>query len=342
MAATTSTSSTSIPSSASPPPAGRAAGRGAIPAIATTQHGHFTIGQALDAGMSARTLRRRKHDGELREPQPGVFVAATQPPSFEGECIAAVLSLPMAALAGRASAALHGIDGFTNAPTEIVVPRGGPNRRTGVVLHRAAIWLPDQVVAVRGIATSSLPWTLVQLASLLDDHRLEHALDDALRLGTSTTEVRSVLGRIDARGLRGYASLRRLLNDPMRSGVVPDSWFERLVEHALAVPDLPPAVRQHRVIEAGRFLGRVDLAYPIVRVAVEAQSRRHHGSPAARREDRRRIAKLREGGWEVVEWWWDDLADAAEAVALVRHACRRQAERYGIDPFVWQPVRQAS
>jgi very-short-patch-repair endonuclease len=305
--------------------------------LAATQHGHFTRVQAAALGVGERTVQRRKAAGLLREPQPGVYVWASQAPTFLGDCTAAVLSLPRAAVAGRAAAALHGLDGFASAPVEVVLPRGGANRRQGVVLHRVGRWWPDQVVVARGLPVTSLPWTMIQLARILDRSRLEHAVDDAMRLGMETSALRDLLARSATGSRQGATLLTTILDMPARSGVVPDSWFERLVEHVLAAHDLPEPVRQHRVMVNRRFVARVDLAYPVVRVAVEAQSHRYHGSASRQREDRRRFARLRDAGWEVVEWWWDDLADPAEAVALVRAACRRQAERYRVDPVAWIP-----
>lgn len=309
-----------------------------LTSVTALQHGCFTRAQAKAAGVGASVLRSRRERGELLEPYLNVFEWTGSPPSFARDCWAALLSLPGAAVTDRAAARLHGFDGFASAPVEVLVPWGGPNRRNGLELLRTKRWLGEEVTTVRGLAVTSVPWTLARLGRILDDRRLQHAVDDALRKGTTEGEVRRVLDLLHRPGQRATSRLRRVLDQPWRAGPPPDSWFEHLVERALTAPGLPTPSRQHRVVVRGRLIARLDLAYPVVRVGVEAQSRAPHASPSQRRADRARISRLADAQWEIVEWWWEDLADSAEAIALVRAACRRQAERLGVDPHRWVAV----
>ncbi|WP_231933621.1 endonuclease domain-containing protein [Micromonospora coxensis] len=78
----------------------------------------------------------------------------------------------------------------------------------------------------------------------------------------------------------------------------------------------------------GRFAGRVDLAWPALRVAVEYDGD-HHRERAHFRQDVARLNALRAAGWLVLRFTADDvLRHPARTVALVADALReRQIQR---------------
>lgn len=89
---------------------------------------------------------------------------------------------------------------------------------------------------------------------------------------------------------------------------------------------LGPLVVQHDVLDArGRFVGRVDLAWPALRVAVEYDGD-HHRERAHFRQDVARLNALRAAGWLVLRFTADDvLRHPARTVALVGQALRERA-----------------
>jgi hypothetical protein len=62
---------------------------------------------------------------------------------------------------------------------------------------------------------------------------------------------------------------------------------------------LPAPVAQHRVLADGRFVARVDFAWPEVKVALEYDGL-WHADPGQFAKDRARLNRLQEAGWRVV------------------------------------------
>jgi very-short-patch-repair endonuclease len=71
---------------------------------------------------------------------------------------------------------------------------------------------------------------------------------------------------------------------------------------------LAPETLQLELFEAnGRVYARLDMAWPSVKVAVEADGREHHDAPEALYRDRVRGNALALAGWTVLRFTWADL-----------------------------------
>ncbi|MFI6128009.1 endonuclease domain-containing protein [Micromonospora sp. NPDC051141] len=81
-----------------------------------------------------------------------------------------------------------------------------------------------------------------------------------------------------------------------------------------------PLTAQHEIRAAGRFVARVDLACPVLRLAIEYDGD-HHRERAHFRRDVARLNALRAAGWVVLRFTADDVLRRPDAtVALVRQA----------------------
>jgi hypothetical protein len=81
--------------------------------------------------------------------------------------------------------------------------------------------------------------------------------------------------------------LRAILDERSRRSVperVVETRFLRLVKEA----GLPLPTPQLKVFDGGRFLARVDFAYPEAKVAIEVDGYRYHSGYAAWNHDRQR------------------------------------------------------
>jgi hypothetical protein len=102
----------------------------------------------------------------------------------------------------------------------------------------------------------------------------------------------------------GSGILRSLLDERFGT-TIPDSWFGRLVADLLVDGGLPGPVVEYDVRgRGGRWIARVDLAYPDARVAIELDSKRHHLHEAAFEADRPRQNALELAGWTVLRFTW--------------------------------------
>jgi very-short-patch-repair endonuclease len=69
----------------------------------------------------------------------------------------------------------------------------------------------------------------------------------------------------------------------------------------------PPPTPQHQICDArGRLIGRVDLAYPHSKIAIEYEGD-HHRERTHFRRDIARYNALRQAGWLVLRFTADDV-----------------------------------
>jgi hypothetical protein len=307
--------------------------------IAAAQHGAFTLQQARQVGVTPATIRHRVATGEWERRHPRVLVVRGGPPSWHTDLHAATLARDGAVASHRSAARLQRLEGFATAPVEITVPRSGLAHVPGIVVHRTMQLWPLDVTTVSGIAVTTLVRTLCDLGAVVDADRLERALDSALRLGLPLPQLREALVRLDRPGPSGAKALARVLGLPHRRNDVPATTFERLLRTLLAAPHLPPLEPEFRLRNArGRIVARFDVAFPAVRVGVEAHSDAWHFGARRGERDRRRDRLATELSWETVYLSWAEVNDPDEAVASLRSICRGRAALVGVDPLTWQPL----
>jgi very-short-patch-repair endonuclease len=61
-------------------------------------------------------------------------------------------------------------------------------------------------------------------------------------------------------------------------------------------------------VNAGRFIARIDFAYPDSRIAIEAKSYRWHSGRSDWARDEDRLRNLRDIGWRVIEVTDEDIS----------------------------------
>lgn len=86
----------------------------------------------------------------------------------------------------------------------------------------------------------------------------------------------------------------------------PESWLRLLIVHA----GLPTPSVNHDVLVEGRWIARVDLAFPELRVAIEYEGEHHLHDPSQWRRDIGRLDRLAEAGWRVIRVTKADVFDA--------------------------------
>jgi restriction endonuclease-like protein len=101
-----------------------------------------------------------------------------------------------------------------------------------------------------------------------------------------------------------------------------ESTFETLVRLLLVRAGLAPETLQLEVFDKnGRLYARLDMAWPNVKVGLEADGREFHDLPMALHRDRVRANQLAEDGWKIFRVTWDDLVRHPERIiAMIRKA----------------------
>jgi len=298
--------------------------------LARSQYGLITWAQALDLGVSRRTIGRELQSDRWVRVLPGVFRVNGTPETWQGRMLAFCLAAGSGALIShRSAAALWALEGFgPPGRVDLCLPRGRHLRASGVRLHECrdhhlAGAVKRQLVPVTGVAR-----TLLDLcAGVEDDFEALKALDDARRRGlVGWPELWETLVLHARRGRPGVARFRRLLE--LRAGKrVPEGVFEALIQKLLVDAGLPEFEPGYEVVVAGRRY-RLDLARSREQVAVECDGRMGHGHEAAFERDRVRSNDLELAGWLVLRYTWRRLTENPEAiVAEVRQAVAARAHR---------------
>ncbi|HJV08701.1 MAG TPA: hypothetical protein VJ653_03445 [Acidimicrobiales bacterium] len=290
-----------------------------IASIAGAQHAAVGRRQLLDAGVSAHTVTHRVRTGGLITVHAGVYRLPGSPVTWHQRIMCATLAAGGVA-SHRAAAFLHGLAGI-EPRLEVTVPRARAPHPTGIVVHRLDI-MRSEIEVRDGVARTRPPATILGLAAVLSPALLEQALDDALVRGLlSCAQLQRRLDAGSRHGRPGVAALAALLG--ARSGVVrwTQSEFERRLFGLLRTANLPLPVPQYEVVLPEGRRVYLDFGWPEERLALEAQSYRHHAGRLAWSRDQARTAILTSMGWRVLPVTWTDLVDAPDdLIATLRRA----------------------
>jgi very-short-patch-repair endonuclease len=229
------------------------------------------------------------------------------------------------AVSHRSALIAWNLDGLRRAPIELSTIRFH-HSEADLILHRVQPFDADEVTLLDGMRITSVNRTLLDLCAVVPRVVVEQALESALRLRLTDPEtLRSYVERQSGRRRRASV-LRDLLRDmPDR---VTESALEAVVWALSRENGLPLPQRQHEVrTETGVLIGRVDFAYPQMRIAIEADGYAFHSSRRDWRRDRERQNALVRLGWTVYRVTWEDATYRAPTVtADIASLIRRAAD----------------
>ena len=313
--------------------------RRAVAELAASQHRAFTRKQAAELNFDRRRVATALREGWVTEPIPGVLAVRDGPPTWEQRLQVVVLAARSRGVVSHRSAArllrLDGYEGPGNATLEISVPNGIRFRPSvSAVVHQVPPLDRRDVVCVAGFPCTSLDVTLCDLGSVVRAVKpVRRALTSARRRGLDLVKTRATAERRHRPGQAGSGVLLRLLDTIPWEGRLPASWFEELLALCLDDPTLPEMVLQHPIQDmCGRIVARADIAFPSVRLGLEAHSREFHFGPDAEAVDEDRDIAASLCGWELTSLGWYATKRPAEVLAVVRKLVRvRSPELRGVD-----------
>jgi hypothetical protein len=291
------------------------------------QHWLAHLADVIAVGGSADIVSNRLRAGRWTEADRGVYRLAGPPVTWESRTLAPLLSVgPPAAASHLTAAALHGIPGFGEGVPEISVPRTADVRRGRLRVHTSTDLDRCDVVMRRGVPTTDIDRTLLDLARFVGARRLHRSIEWCRRNElTDWPSLISTLARHARRGRPGIRKLRAVILAHADRVEITDSDFELLVLAAIAEHGMPTPVLHHRVTDGERFVAEVDLAYPDLRIAIELDGRIHL-EPEVRERDLPRQNDLVLLGWTVLRFSWQRFADHPDRViAEIRAAIRAAA-----------------
>jgi very-short-patch-repair endonuclease len=202
-------------------------------------------------------------------------------------------------------------------------------RRPGVVVHQVGPLATVDITILDAIRVTSCTRTLIDLAAVVPAETVEEALDDALR--RRLTNLPRLGRRIEAMGRKGrpgIAVLRGFIQTRAESGTIPESVIETKLLRLLRRTSSPQPECQFEVRERGRFLARVDFAYPDIRLAIEVDGYRWHSGRARWEHDLRRRNDLTARGWRVIHVTWSDLeARPDDTIRIITEAVGGRPKR---------------
>jgi len=311
----------------------------------------FSGSRAVAAGLATWQMLRGPAWQRLL---PDVYVeaAAFDPDDHRMWCEAVAVKLPVGgAISGLSAAYLWGVGLLPRrSPVHVTLPRSarlGAHPR--LALSRRALDPTDITVSFGGIALTTEVRTAFDLGRLLPRADALAALDAMLHRRLLHAEA--LTGYLDTNtGGRGIAQLRELVTlaeplaeSPMESRlrlVLHDAGLPRpTVQYEVRRPAQqarPPQARSQRHTTSrrqassgtgrGRFIARVDLAYPQWRIAIEYEGD-HHRERATFRRDVGRYNALRAAGWLVLRFTADDvLRQSGQLARMVRQAIAEQRQ----------------
>ena len=296
----------------------------AIADVAVKRHGLVSRDDLVRLGATEKQVRHRKAIGKLEELSPLVFRLPGSPCTERQRLLAAVIDAGRSGVATRRpGAALWGVPGYRFGEPEVLVKHCGDHTcRLGRVSETSI--LPAHHVTVRdGIPVVTLPRLCFELAAIEHPKRTERTVDNALLMGMTIDSLAEVVGTLGKRGRPGTAIMRKIVRARVDDGYTPPaSELEDKFRDLCRAYGLPEGTRQ---LNAGgrKWIGRIDVTYPSVKLLVELDSRRHWQVLLEAEADRRRDAELVAAGWRVLRLTWDMVVNHPEdTVRLLRSALR--------------------
>lgn len=284
-----------------------------IAELAARQHGVAGRRQLVALGFTGEAIEGRIRTGRLHRLHAGVYAVGHRAIGREGRWLAAVLaSGPTAVLSHFSAAALWGIQSSSRSRTDVTVPHRSRSS-TSITRHVSALSADERTI-VEGIAVTTVPRTIFDLAATSSTDRVESAIRQAeyrqLHDRLSLLDmIRRYPRRRGVRRLRAaLARIERLPSGRTRSPLE-ERFLRFLRRYGL------PRPRLNDWIVAGERRFQVDCHWPGTGQVVELDSWEAHGTRSAFREDRARDRILRVVGYEVTRISSAQLDDEPEAVA---------------------------
>lgn len=298
--------------------------------LAAAQHGLIRRADARRLGLSDRQILHRVGQGRWIRRSSSVFALDGFPGGDEQETLAAAWAVDGAAARRSSSWVLEVLDEPPPLPDVVSSGRAGKTLHpTKLTLHRTDTLPISDVIIHRGIPVTTIERTLCDLGAVVDLSTLRSCMMRSFQMGLTHPDrlIRRHL-ELGGRGRPGSAGLRALLGEIEPDLMLLESDLETTLLLLIVESGLPRPTLQHPVeLEGQRY--RIDMAYPELRIAIEADGFAVHGTREAFEGDRARQNRLMLAEWQVLRFTWRQVCRQPEWVVdqlrtAVAGAARRQ------------------
>jgi very-short-patch-repair endonuclease len=295
---------------------------------ARRQRGLITWRAARAAGLHAETIRGLCSSRRWWRIADGVYAVRDIDGGPLQRAAAELLSAgELAFLQRRTAAVVHGeLDLPPLRAVDVAVPRSCSSRR-----YPKRTVPPEHIVEVKGLRTTDLLQTLLDLAGELDDIEWEWALEAVLR--KRRVRIADVEAALAAPGRTDRASVdrvRRVLS--LRGSQVPtDSVLETRFVQMCRRYGIPEPERQVEVIIAGGFRTYPDCVWPDAGAFAELDGEGHKLQPVY--DSSRQTAIVAATGWLTARFTWTEVVRNPTIAARRLQGVLDQAHRRPMQPL---------
>ncbi|MEJ7585690.1 MAG: DUF559 domain-containing protein [Acidimicrobiales bacterium] len=183
-------------------------------------------------------------------------------------------------------------------------------------VHRSVRLTESHVRLQHGLRITTVDRTLADLGAVVRSSTVSAAVEQAVIDRLTTVErLYAFVDDHGRRGRTGIGALRSALDDWVLSERPPDSALEIALARLVRRAGLPQPRYQLEIRDQGRFVARVDAAWPEVMVVVEVDGHHAHSTAAALQHDHRRQNALTLLGWTVLRFTWPDVVQRMDRIA---------------------------
>lgn len=277
--------------------------------VTQRQGGVFTLGQALECGVSKGVVLGRCRRGWYEREAHGVYRDRAVPAGGRSRRFVALLAVGRGSVLSHATAgALHGLG--STPPTDVVHLLVGctcPHVRRGVVVHRTSTLRDHHVTSIGSHPMTTAARTLGDLAGAVGPVRLRRLVAEAVRTSrTDAEELRQVMQEMGR--FRGKARLRTVVDELSPLESVTRSTLESEFLALVTAAGIPPTAMNHPVVDAHGNHRFIDAVYLPPGLPIELDSRLSHGSLLDWHDDLRRENAIGLRGWlPFLRYNWFDV-----------------------------------
>lgn len=205
-----------------------------IAELAARQHGVVARAQLFAIGLTRDAITRRIRAGRLHLMHRGVYAVGHRRLTERGRWMAAVLAGGDGALLTHGSGAALWLLPFSRGRTTVTVP-GRKRAPSGITFVESQI-PDDERTRIDGIPVTTVPRTLLDLAGITDERRLEKAVNEAEYRGL--WDALSIVDLLDRYPRRAGTPALRAILESRSPGVTRSKLEDRFLSflHAAVLP----------------------------------------------------------------------------------------------------------